>query len=197
MALFRRALALDANNVDAMVGIASTLIYQVVNQYQTAERDKLLDEAEALISCAIGLAADHIGVMRARAVLSRARGRFMDAIVAARLVIAQNPGEPTANREIGLNNLYLGETAEAAEWFRRADRMAPRDRVRWSWLQGLGRALLQMGHDVEAVEALRQAVHGSPGYAPARAYLAAAEAWWAMSNARKCIWQSLTSSIPE
>ncbi len=176
VALFRRALALDADNVDAMVGIASTLIYQVVNQYQTAERDKLLDEAEALISRAIGLAADHIGVMRARAVLSRARGRFMDAIVAARLVIAQNPGEPTAYREIGLNNLYLGETAEAAEWFRRADRMAPRDRVRWSWLQGLGRALLQMGQDAEAVETLRQAVHSNPSYAPGRAYLAAAEA---------------------
>ena len=176
VALFRRALVLDADNVDAMVGIASTLIYQVVNQYQIANRDKLLDEAEALISRAIGLAADHIGVMKALAVLTRARGRFMDAIVAARLVIAQNPGEPTAYREIGLNKLYLGETAEAAEWFRRADRMAPRDRVRWTWLQGLGRALLQMGQDTEAVETLWQVAHINPSYAPARAYLVAAEA---------------------
>ena len=76
VALFRQALALDPANVDAMVGIASTLIYQVVNQYRTQEREKLLDEAESLISRAIGLTADHIGVMRARAVLSRARGRF-------------------------------------------------------------------------------------------------------------------------
>ena len=54
--------------------------------------------------------------------------------------------------------------------------MAPRDRVRWTWLQGLGRALLQMGQDAEAAETLRLAVHSNPNYAAGRVYLAAAEA---------------------
>jgi tetratricopeptide (TPR) repeat protein len=176
VALFMRALELDPDNADAMIGIAATRIYQVVNQYQTAGRECLLDEAEALIERATSLTPDHIGLMKARTVLLRARGRFADAIVAARSVIAQNPGEPTAYRELGLNCLYLGRAQEAAEWFRRADSVAPRDRARWTWLQGLGRALIQLGQDAEAVEVLRLAAHANPSFPAYRAYLAAAEA---------------------
>lgn len=132
-------------NYDAMIGIASTRIFQVVNLYEIAGRESLLDEAEALISRAMDLAGDHIGVMKARAMLLRAQGRFPDAIIADMSVIALNPGEPTAYRELGLNNLYLGRPQEAVDWFRRADRVAPQDRERWTWLQGLGRALMQVG----------------------------------------------------
>jgi TolB-like protein/cytochrome c-type biogenesis protein CcmH/NrfG len=176
VALFKRALELDPDNADAMIGIASTRIFQVVNQYQIARRERLLDEAEALISRAMGLVRDHIGVMKARAMLLRARGRFADAIIADMSVIALNPGEPTAYRELGLNNLYLGRPQEAVDWFHRADRVAPMDRERWTWLQGLGRALMKLGQDAEAAEALRLALHGNPRYVRGRAYLAAAEA---------------------
>ncbi|HUN41332.1 MAG TPA: hypothetical protein VMU81_13660 [Acetobacteraceae bacterium] len=176
VSLFTRALQLDPSSVDAMVGIASTRIYQVLNQYETAEREALLDEAEALTSRAVALATDHVGLMKAQAILLRARGRFAEAIIADMSVIALNPGEPTAYREFGLNNLYLGKAQEAVDWFRRADRIAPRDRARWTWLQGLGRALIHLGRDTEAVEALRLAVHSNPYLARDRAFLAAAEA---------------------
>jgi TolB-like protein/Flp pilus assembly protein TadD len=176
VALFTRALEFDPGSVEAMVGIASTRIYQIVNQFQTMGREALLNEAESLISRAIGLAPDHIGVMKARAVLLRARGRFEDAIIAQMSVVALNPGEPTAYRELGLNNLYLGRPQDAVDWFRRADTIAPRDRVRWTWLQGLGRALMHLGRDTEAVEALRLAVHSNPHLPRDRAFLAAAEA---------------------
>ena len=82
VALFTRALELYPDNVDAMVGVASTRISQVVNQFQTEGREALLDEAEALITRAMGLVADHIGVMKWHAILLRARGRFADAILA-------------------------------------------------------------------------------------------------------------------
>jgi len=174
--LFREALVLDPDNVEALVGIASTLVYQVLNLYRTDERDELLDEAEGLIDRAVALAPDHIGVCRARAALLRARGRFMAAVAATRIVIERNPGDPTAYRELGLNKLYLGATREAAEWFRRADRIAPNDPTRWSWLQGLGRALMQLGEYTEAADVLRLAIQSNPGFKRGKAYLAAAEA---------------------
>src|ERR1700730_3707596 len=77
---------------------------------------------------------------------------------------------------MGLNKLSLGETQEATEWFRRADAIAPRDPDRWTWLQGLGRALMQLGQDVEAVDVLSQAMGSNPSYLRGKAWLAAAEA---------------------
>ena len=70
----------------------------------------------------------------------------------------------------------MDKANEAVDWFRRADATAPRDRARWTWLQGLGRALMQLGQDTEAVEVLRLAVHSNPYFAAGRVYLAAAEA---------------------
>jgi tetratricopeptide (TPR) repeat protein len=176
VALYRRALELDPANVDALVGICATHVYQVLNLYWQGDRSGRLDEAGALITRAIALAPDHMGVLKARAALLRARGRFTEAVAATRMVIARNPGEPTAYRELGLSKLYLGETEEAVEWFRRADRIAPSDLVRWTWLQGLGRALIQLGHDMEAVDALRLAMDSNPGFVRGRAFLASAEA---------------------
>src|SRR6266404_7782084 len=111
-----------------------------------------------MLSRAAACALDHLDMLRARALLLRARGRFSEAVVATESLIARNPAEPTAYKEMGLNKLYLGATQEAVDWFRRADAVAPRDPERWTWLQGLGRALMQLGDAAGAVDALRQAL---------------------------------------
>jgi len=118
----------------------------VINLFRLEGREALLDEAEAMMSRAMALAPDDFAMLKARGLLLRARGRFAEAVVATEALIARNPGEPTAYKEMGLNKLYLGETREAVEWFRRADGVAPRDPERWTWLQGLGRGLMQLGH---------------------------------------------------
>jgi cytochrome c-type biogenesis protein CcmH/NrfG len=64
--LFRQALALDPDNVEALVGLATTCNFQVLNLYETEKRDELLTEAERLIERALTLAPDHIGVLKAR-----------------------------------------------------------------------------------------------------------------------------------
>lgn len=174
--LFRQALVLNPNCVDAMIGIALARIYQVINLYRLDGRDTLLDEAEVLISRSCELAPNHLGVLKARALLLRARGKFVEAILATEAMIAQNPAEPTAYKEMGLNKLYLGATQEAVDWFRHADAVAPRDPERWTWLQGLGRALMQLGDAAGAVDALRQALESNPAYLLNKAMLAAAEA---------------------
>lgn len=174
--LFRRALQLDPDSVNAMVGIGLTRVYQVINLYRLHGRDALLDEAEEMISRAAARAPDHFDMLKARALLLRARGRFSEAIIATEGLIARNPAEPTAYKEMGLNELYLGRTKKAVEWFRRADAIAPRDPDRWTWLQGLGRALMQLGDDAEALLALSQAMLSNPGDARVKALIAAAEA---------------------
>ena len=79
--LFRQALVLNPDCVDAMVGLALARIYQVINLYRLDRRDTLLDEAEALISRSSELAPNQHGVLKARALLLRARGKFAEAIL--------------------------------------------------------------------------------------------------------------------
>jgi len=183
--LFRQALQLDPDCVNAMVGIALGRIYQVINLYRLEGRDALLDEAEHMVSRAMALSPDHFAMLKARGLLLRARGRFAEALVATEDLIARSPGEPTAYKEMGLNKLYLGATREAVEWFRRADEIAPRDPERWTWLQGLGRALMQSGHDADAVEVLSRALDSNPVYLRGKAMLAAAEALTGNSESAK------------
>jgi TolB-like protein len=174
--LFRRALDLEPLRVEAMIGLASARVFQLLFRYDCGDRDTLLDEAENLISNAFTLAPDSFGVLKARPMLLRAHGKFAEAAIAAHAVLAQSPGEPTTLREIGLNKLYLGKPLEAAEWLRRADRGAPADAMRWTWLQGLAIALMQLGQDAEAITVSRQMVQNHPGWARGEALLAAAEA---------------------
>jgi predicted Zn-dependent protease len=70
----------------------------------------------------------------------------------------------------------LGGRRRRPYWFRRADTIAPRDRARWTWLQGLGRALIHLGDDLAAVETLQLALHNNPHFALGHAFLASAEA---------------------
>ena len=174
--LFRQALQDDPECVDAMVGIGLARIYQVIDLHRLEGREQLLAEAEQMISRAAAAAPDHLDMLRARALLLRARGRFSEAVVATEALIVRNPADPTAYKELGLNKLYLGETREAVVRFRRADAIAPRDPARWTWLQGLGRALMQLGDDAGAIDALSQAIDSNPAYFRGKAMLAAAEA---------------------
>lgn len=136
----------------------------------------MLNEAEDLIARAFALTPNHVGVLKARANLLRARGRFEEAMVAVLAAIERNPGEPTAYRDMGLNKLYLGETPQAVDWFRRADRMAPGDPARWTWLQWLGRGLMQLGQDQEATEVLQLMIDRNPAWPHGKALLAASRA---------------------
>jgi len=174
--LFRQALRLDPHCVNAMAGIGLARVYDVINLYEIDGRDAALDEAEQVIARATALAPNHFEILMGRALLLRARGRFSEALTATEALIGRNPAEPTAYKEMGLNNLYLGRTRDAVRWFRRADVIAPRDPERWTWLQGLGRALMQLGDDAAAVVVLRQALDNHPGHVRGKAMLAAAQA---------------------
>ena len=195
--LFRRALEVEANCVDAMVGIALAQIYRVINLYRLDGRDALLDEAEELISRSEPLAPDHQSMLKARGLLLRARGRFPEAIIATQNLIARNPAEPMAYKEIGLNKLYLGETREAVEWFRRADTIAPRDPERWTWLQALGRALMQLGEVAGAIDALSRALDSNQDDLRSKAMLAAAEALAGNIRAARRYLAEYTASEPK
>ena len=204
-ALYASALERDPGNADALAGIGTQRVYQVLNGYlgagepargETVAREAYLAEAEETLSRALSASPDHLAALKARAVLLRARGAFPDALAAAEAILVRNPGDPIVIREIGLNLLYLGRAEEAVVWFRRADELAPADPARWTWLQGLGRALVHVGRDAEAVDALRLAVASNPAYPLSHALLAAALALTGEHGQARMVIEAFRSAEP-
>ena len=176
--LYNAALTREPDNADALAGIAAARLYQVLNgrleEGGTDQDEAQLNDAEAKLRQVLTAAPDHLAAIKTRAVLLRARGVFVDAIAWGERFLAHNPGDPAVHREVGLNLLYLGRAADAETWFRRADALGPDDPARWTWLQGLGRTLIQLGRDAEAADALRLAIVSNPNHAPLHALLGAA-----------------------
>jgi adenylate cyclase len=175
-ALFEQALNVQPTNVDGLAGVASTLVFEFLNGYYGTGGDKRLLRAELLLDRALAIEPRHLMTLKAKAALRRAQGRFDDAIAAAEAVIAENPGEPWAYKEIGLTTLYLGRPEQALDWFAKAERIGPRDPGRWTWLDGRGHALILLGRDEEAVRSLIGALDANPKNVSSHAFLAAAYA---------------------
>jgi tetratricopeptide (TPR) repeat protein len=170
---FERALERAPDNVDALAGIATTYVFEVLNRYYAEGRDTRLREAEALIRRALAKEPRHIIALKADAGRLRAEGKFSEAMAASRAVIAQNPGDPWAFKEVGLSQLYLGRLEEALEWFEQADQLGPRDPSRWIWLSAMGRVHFFLGRNEDAVRLLRLSAQANPNDSLAYAVLAA------------------------
>jgi TolB-like protein/DNA-binding winged helix-turn-helix (wHTH) protein/cytochrome c-type biogenesis protein CcmH/NrfG len=173
-AFFEQALQVDPTSADALAGVASTLVFEFLNGYYEADGEERLRRAELLLDRATAIEPCHLMALKAKAALRRAQGKFDDAIATAEAVLAENPGEPWAYKEIGLSTLYLGRPEQAIDWFAKADRIGPRDPGRWTWLDGRGHALILLGRDEEAIPALMGALDANPRNRSSHAFLAAA-----------------------
>ena len=174
--LFQQALKLEPDNVDALAGVATSYLFEVLDGYYETENELRLHRAEALLAHALALDDHHLVALKARAALLRAQGNFDSAITTAEAVIAQNPGEPWAYKEVALSMMYLGRSVEALDWFEKAELFGPRDPGRWTWLGGKGQVLILLGRDQQAIASLRAAIEANPADVGDYAVLAAAYA---------------------
>jgi len=152
--------------------------YRLASQfgYYASGNELRLQHAEPLVKRALAIDDRDVVALKANAALLRAQGKFEDAIVAAHLLIEQNPGEPWAYKEVALSTMYLGRVADSVAWFEKAEEIGPHDPGRWTWLGGKGQALLLLGRDAEAIKSLRGAVEANPANVGDYAVLAEAYA---------------------
>lgn len=174
--LFNAAVKVQPDNANALAGIATTYVLEALNGYHPASNEQRLQQAEPLLTKALAIDPGNIVAMKASAALQRAQGKFDDAIAAAKAIIARNPGEPWAYKEVGLSLLYLGQLEQALDWFAKAQRFGPYDPGRWSWFDAQGQALLLLGRDDDAIRSLRTALEVNPDYVSSFGVLAAAYA---------------------
>lgn len=196
--MFRRALVLDPDNIEAAAGLGALEAYALVNGYTpAAERAARLAEADILSRRVLASEPEHLGALRARAVVLRAQGWFHDAMMIAKAIMGLCPRDPPACREVGLNYLYLGEPVEALHWFGEAEASGPSDPARWSWMQGLGRTLLHLRRDAEAVAALRVVVESNADWSFGHGLLAAALALNGQWDAAEARFAEFVRRVPD
>jgi TolB-like protein/class 3 adenylate cyclase/Flp pilus assembly protein TadD len=174
--LCEQALAIDPQNVDALLCLAGSCVSAAINLW-LGERDEFLGRAHDAVGRALA-----IDPRNARAFLLKSqvfaydtefdyRGRIEEAINAAETAIALDANFAGAYSWLGRLYAKAGSPEQTAALVQRAQRLSPRDPPA---LYDVGTSQLQMGRYDEAIATLRRSVVANPSLTMSWANLTAA-----------------------
>ena len=170
---FDRALDLDADNVDALMGRARVDVTSVAN-WLSEDRVKRLRSAEADLGKALRLRPEN---PNARALSGMARmygNRAVQGIAECERALAIDRNLAAAHGWIGLGKYFAGRSEDIEAHVLEALRVSPRDTLAGLWMFLAGVAKFALGRDEEAVAWLNRSIELSPNLPVAHFYLAAA-----------------------
>ena len=170
---FDRALAIDADNVNAMLGRVMVGAIETRLRLPSSAPDNLAS-AEALTMKALAIdPANPLGHYCLGLVLMFSR-RPEQGIAELERALALNPNLAFAHAQIGFAKCVLGRPQETEAHVREAMRLSPRDSGAYIWFDFLCVADMLMGRDEEATDWGRKAVEANRLYPTARFHYAAA-----------------------
>jgi tetratricopeptide (TPR) repeat protein len=170
---FDRALALDPDNIEALVG-AAIVDAQTANILFTDDRTERLAAAEAAAIKALSLAPNHASANRVLGMVQMYTNRAALGIAQCERALALDRNLADAHGYIGMAKYFIGRGAETEGHIQEALRLSPRDIRAYIWMMWAGVAKLWQGADADAVFWLRQCIENNRNYALAHFYLAAA-----------------------
>ena len=170
---FARALEIDPDSVDAMVGLVfvDTIFAQT---YSFDDRPERIGAAEKMILRALSLAPRDPMAHYCLGLVLLLTKRADRAIAELELALALDPNLAFAHAHIGFAKMTLGRAEEAEAHIKEAMRLSPRDVGAYVWYAFLGAANLMLGRDAEAVGWLRKSVETNRNYPVAQFHYAAA-----------------------
>lgn len=167
-ALLRQALERNPRSARAMTLLGTLLLSRWTLAMDRAGSEARTGEARSLLERAAALTPRSFGVLILRALLLRIDGAWEDAAVAYREVLATHPGWSAGYNQLALCALMLGHPEQALPLIEHALRLDPMAADVHTRYALMGRTLLVLGRDDEAVEWLRRAVQAFP--APQTSY---------------------------
>ena len=170
---FERALAIDSQNVTALVGMAMVDLAMGAD-FLADGRAEWISKAEANAIKALSLAPDEA---RAHVILGAAQiatNRAAEEIAECERALALDRNFAAAHASIGLAKCYMGRARETEGHILEALRLSPRDVQSFRWMQFAGIAKLQCGDDSAAVLWLRRGIERNRNHPPSHFALAAA-----------------------
>jgi TolB-like protein len=170
---FERALVLDPDNVEALVGSAIVGLQGAVSTFYD-DLTARLDAAEMAVIRALTLTPNH---PMAHNILGRVyvfTNRVAQGIANCERALALDRNLADAHANIGLAKYFIGQGSETEAHIEAALRLSPRDTQAFLWMLYVGVAKLWRGADGEAVAWLRRSVEANRSFPLAHFYLAAA-----------------------
>jgi TolB-like protein len=168
-----RALELDPDNVEALVGIAA--VDTASATFVTADDPEVrLAAAEAALIKALSLAPQNARAHCLLGAVQLCSKRAAQGIAECEHALALDRNLAQAYALIGIAKIFVGRAVETEAHIHEALRLSPRDEGAHLWISWVALAKLHLGADVEAVVWLRRCLEANPNYPSANFLLAAA-----------------------
>jgi TolB-like protein/class 3 adenylate cyclase/tetratricopeptide (TPR) repeat protein len=170
---FERALALDPECIEALVGIAN-VNEGIAIAGLTEDPAPNLAVAEAASNRALSLAPQHALAHLRLGVALILTNRAAQGIAECERALELDHNLAHAHAWVGLAKVYIGRAAEAEAHVHEAFRLSPRDARSYVWLLIVGVAKFHLNADGEAVAWLRRSIEANPNHPVPHFWLAAA-----------------------
>jgi tetratricopeptide (TPR) repeat protein len=171
--LFERALTLNPDNIQALVGVAHVdlLVAEILYPHDRAAR---FAAAEAALTKALSVAPEHAFAHLCLGIIQIHTNRILQGIRECERALELNQNLAIAHAHIGLGKLQMGRAEETETHIREALRLSPNDVTAYLFHMFAGLAELHLGKDVEAVAWLRRSIEASRSSPMPHFFLAAA-----------------------
>jgi tetratricopeptide (TPR) repeat protein len=171
--LFDRALAVDPDNVDALIGSARADVREGANFF-VSDPMAAFAAAEAKLTKALSSVPDHArghGLLGYVDILTR---RAAEGIAECERALELDRNLASAHALIGLGKIFIGRAEETEAHVREALRLSPRDTNAHTWKTFGGIAAHFLGSHEQAAAWFRRAIEANRNYATSYFMLAAA-----------------------
>src|SRR6516225_4697272 len=160
---FEKAVALDPENVEAMIGLAG-VDATTGAALMTDDWSARLTLAEATLTKALSLAPKHALAHMFLGIVQMFRNRAAQAIAECELALTLDRNLARAHALIGGAVFFLGRGAETEPHVNEALRLSPRDTLAHRWMVWVGAAKVHLNADAEAVIWLRRGIDANRNY---------------------------------
>jgi len=174
-ALRQWAVELNPHNPVALANLSFAIVTGVLNHW-SADEVADLHVADLALQEALAMGPASMRVRGAQCQLLRGMRQFEAGIKECGEFAQSFPTSAFLHKEIGYDELMLGQLDGALAEFLEADRLEPDSQLRWSWEQGIGLVYLMEGQNEKAIEWLARAALEAPNAGNPAAFLASAYA---------------------
>jgi TolB-like protein len=152
---FERALAIDPESIDALVGVAKVSAARAF-LYRDDDTKAQYAAAEALLTKALSMAPQHASAHLYLGIVKTSTNRVAQGISEFEQALSLDRNLANAHGSIGGAKTLIGRSEETEAHVEEALRLSPRDPAVFRWLHFVGLAKLLLGADVEAVVCFRR-----------------------------------------